>query len=242
VRVRATVAYDGTAYRGYQRQLSEPTVQEALEAALERITQTFTRVLAAGRTDAGVHAEGQVIAFDTSWERGLPVLQRAMNAVLPPDIAVRDLQKVASDFHPRFDAQSRRYRYTVYNAPVRSPLARRSSLHVRRPLDVAAMEQATVSILGVHDFAAFGRPPQGDNTVRYIGEAVWRDELPWLFFEIEANAFLFRMVRSIVGTLLAVGRGKLSPDEFKQVLASRDRSLAGKTAPAHGLCLIQVIY
>lgn len=241
MRVRATVAYDGTDYRGFQRQLSEPTVQGALEAALERITQASTRVLAAGRTDAGVHAEGQVIAFDTGWRHGLSVLQRAMNAVLPPDIAVRDLQ-VASDFHPRFDAQSRRYRYTVYNAPVRSPLARRSSLYVRRPLDVVAMERATAAIVGEHDFATFGRPPQGENTVRCVIEAAWRHASPWLFFEIEANAFLFRMVRSIVGTLLAVGRGKLAPDEFEQVLASQDRSLAGKTAPAQGLCLIQVAY
>ncbi len=242
MRVRATVAYDGTEYRGFQRQLSEPTVQEALETALERITQTPIRVLAAGRTDAGVHAKGQVIAFDTSWQRGLSVLQRAMNAVLPPDVAVRGLQQVASDFHPRFDAQSRRYRYTVYNAPVRSPLARRSSLHVRRRLDVAAMEQAASALVGTHDFATFGRPPQGDNTVRCVLEVAWRHDPPWLFFEIEANAFLFRMVRSIVGTLLAVGRGKLSPDEFDQVLASQDRSLAGKTAPARGLCLIQVAY
>jgi tRNA pseudouridine38-40 synthase len=242
VRVRVVVAYDGTDYQGFQRQVNGPTVQETLEAALGQITQTKVTVLAAGRTDAGVHAEGQVIAFDTVWRHGLSNLERAMNAVLPPDIAVRDLVRVAPGFHPRYDACSRRYRYTVYNAPVRSPLARGTSLHVGKPLDLEAMRRATALIVGEHDFAAFGRPPQGSKTVRRVIEAGWTADPPWLFFEIEADAFLFRMVRSIVGTLLWVGRGRLSPDEFEAILASRDRSRAGQTAPAHGLCLIQVRY
>ena len=242
MRVKATVAYDGTDYRGFQRQVTGPTVQEALETALERITGTPVRVLAAGRTDAGVHAEGQVIAFETGWRHSLSDLQRAMNAVLPQDSAVRDLVQVAPGFHPRYDACSRRYRYTVFNAPVRSPLARRTSLHWREPLDLDAMRVAAALVIGEHDFAAFGRPTQGELTVRHVMEAVWIAELPWLFFEIEANAFLFRMVRSIVGTLLQVGQGWLSPDGFGAILASRDRSRAGQTAPAHGLCLMQVKY
>lgn len=242
MRVKATVAYDGTEYRGFQWQATGPTVQEALEKALARITGTRARVLAAGRTDAGVHAEGQVIAFDTTWRHSLSDLERAMNAVLPPDSAVRDLVQVAPDFHPRYDARSRRYRYTVYNAPVRSPLARRTSLHLSGPLDLRAMEAATALVVGEHDFAAFGRPTQGVVTVRRVIEAGWITEAPWLFFEIEANAFLFRMVRSIVGTLLQIGRGRLPRDEFGAILASRDRSRAGKTAPAHGLCLIRVRY
>jgi tRNA pseudouridine38-40 synthase len=242
VRVRATVAYDGTDYQGFQRQANGPTVQEALETALGRITQAQVTVLAAGRTDAGVHAEGQVIAFDTVWRRNLFALERATNAVLPQDIAVRDLAQVAPDFHPRYDARSRRYRYTICNAPVRSPLARRTSLHVSKPLDLEVMKQATALIVGEHDFAAFGRPPQGEKTVRRVIEAGWIENPPWLFFEIEANAFLFRMVRSIVGTLLWVGKGRLSSDEFEAILTSRDRSRAGQTAPAYGLCLIQVRY
>lgn len=242
MRVKATVAYDGSDFLGFQRQANGRTVQEVLEAALERITGRRVRVLAAGRTDAGVHAEGQVIAFDAYWRHGLPDLQRAMNAVLPPDTAVRELVEAAPGFHPRYDARSRRYRYSVYNAPVRSPLARRTSLHVRGPLDLDAMEAATALLVGEHDFAAFGRPTQGDVTVRCVIEAGWVAELPWLFFEIEANAFLFRMVRSIVGTLLQVGRGRLSPEQFRAILVSRDRSCAGQTVAAQGLCLMRVNY
>jgi tRNA pseudouridine38-40 synthase len=242
MRVKATVAYDGTDYQGFQRQANGPTVQEALETALNRITETWVRILAAGRTDAGVHAEGQVIAFDTNWRHSLSNLQRAMNAVLPSDIAVSELGEVAPDFHPRYDARSRCYRYTVYNAPVRSPLARRTSLYWKDTLDLAAMKAATVLVVGEHDFAAFGRPTQGSVTVRRVIEADWTLKPPWLFFEIEANAFLFRMVRSIVGTLLQVGQGRLSPDAFGAILGSRDRRRAGKTAPAYGLCLMQVKY
>ncbi len=242
MRVRATVAYDGTDYHGLQRQTSACSVQGALEAALTQIAQSPVKIVAAGRTDAGVHAQGQVIAFDMMWRHGMPVLERAMNAVLPPDIAVRDLAQVEPSFHPRYDAHSRVYRYTVYNAPVRSPLARRSSLHVRGVLDLAAMRQAAALLIGVHDFAAFGRPTQGDVTVRRVLRADWAVEAPWWFFEIEANAFLFRMVRKIVGGLLLVGQGRLSPEEFGVILASRDRSRLGRTAQAHGLCLIQVKY
>ena len=242
MRVKATVAYDGTDYQGFQRQVNGPTVQQALENALKRLTRTIVTVLAAGRTDAGVHAEGQVIAFDTVWRHQLSDLERAMNAVLPQDIAVRDLVQVSPDFHPRYDACSRRYRYTVYNASVRSPLARRTSLYVSEPLDLEAVRQATALILGEHDFAAFGRPPQGEVTVRRVVEAAWTTNPPWLVFEIEANAFLFRMVRSLVGTLLWVGQGRLSPGEFGRILVSRDRSQAGQTAPAHGLCMIKVRY
>lgn len=241
-RVRAVVAYEGTNYRGFQRQAHDPTVQGALEAALARITQKPTRVLGAGRTDAGVHAEGQVIAFDTAWGRSLAELTRAMNAVLPPDIAVRDLAWAPDDFHPRYDALSRCYRYTVYNAPVRAPLARRTSLHWPGRLDLAAMQAATACIVGEHDFAAFGRPPKGESTVRRVFRAEWRAKGPWRFFEIEANAFLFRMVRSLVGTLLEVGRGRRTVADFERILASRDRSQAGQTAPAHGLCLVKVRY
>jgi tRNA pseudouridine38-40 synthase len=246
MRVRAIVAYDGTDYGGFQRQANAPTVQATLEAALAQVTQGTTGVLAAGRTDAGAHAAGQVIAFDTAWRHGLGDLQRALNAVLPADIAVLEVAEAASDFHPRYDAHSRRYRYTLYNARVRWPLARRYSLHVTAPLDVVLMQEAAQSLVGEHDFATFGRPPQGYKrggvTVRRVLAAEWRGEPPWLAFDIEANAFLYRMVRSIVGTLLKVGRGEMSVEDFTAVLAAGDRSLAGPTAPPHGLCMMAVKY
>jgi tRNA pseudouridine38-40 synthase len=260
MRVRAVVAYDGTDYSGFQRQTNAPTVQAALEASLAQITQETITILAAGRTDAGVHAIGQVIAFDTVWRHDLDDLRRALNAVLPADIAVRETVEAAPDFHPRYDARSRRYRYTFYNTPLRSPLARRYSLHVAYPLDVATMRQAARTLVGEHDFAAFGQPPQGQVTVRRVLVAEWGGECPlsygwdvggrdvraqggtWLNFDIEANAFLYRMVRSVVGTLLLVGQGKMTVEEFKAVLESCDRGQAGPTAPAHGLCLVEIKY
>ena len=242
MRLRAVIAYDGTDYGGFQRQTNAPSVQAVLEAALVQVTQEAVTVSAAGRTDAGVHAAGQVIAFDTAWQHGLDDLQRALNAVLPADIAVLEVAEAAPDFHPRYDARSRRYRYTIYNAPVRWPLARRYSLHVPKPLNVPALQQAAQCLVGEHDFAAFGQPPQGESTVRRVLAAEWGGEPPWLTFDIEANAFLYRMVRSIVGTMLMVGRGEMSVEEFAAVLASCDRSRAGPTAPPHGLCLMEVKY
>ena len=243
MRVRAVVAYDGTDYGGFQRQVNAPTIQGTLEAALAQVTQETIAILAAGRTDAGVHAAGQVIAFDTTWQHGAVTLQRALNAVLPADIVVRDVEQAASDFHPRYDARSRHYRYTLYNAPVRWPLDRRYSLYVATPLDVDAMQQAARFLVGEHDFAAFGRPhKQGGATVRRMLMAEWGGEIPKLIFDIEANAFLYRMVRSIVGTLLQVGKGDVSVEEFAAVLASCNRDHAGTTAPPHGLCLMEVKY
>lgn len=242
MRVRAVVAYDGTDYQGFQRQANGPTVQEALETALERVTGEPVAVLAAGRTDTGVHAEGQVIAFDTGWRHPLDALLRALNAALPPDVAVRQVAAARPDFHPRYDARSRHYRYTVWNEAVRSPLARRTSLHVPRPLDVAAMQAAARQVVGEHDFAAFGQPPQGEGTVRQVLRAAWSGEPPWLFFDIEANAFLYRMVRSLVGTMLQVGLGLMTVEDFARILASGERAQAGPTAPPHGLCLVEVQY
>ncbi|MBN1955737.1 MAG: tRNA pseudouridine(38-40) synthase TruA [Anaerolineae bacterium] len=242
MRVRAIVAYEGTDYHGFQRQAIEPTVQGVLESALAQVTRQQPPVLAAGRTDAGVHAEGQVIAFDVEWRHSLEALQRALNAVLPRDVAVWKTEQAAATFNPRFDAHSRCYRYTIYNAPVRSPLARRTSLHVPRPLDRQAMQEASRCLVGRQDFAAFGRPPQGENSLRRVLRAEWSGELPWLYFDIEADAFLYRMVRSLVGTLLQVGWGKITVEDLARILASRDRECAGPTAPPRGLCLVRVNY
>lgn len=242
MRVRAVVAYDGTEYSGFQRQTNAPTVQAALETVLAQVTQEATTILAAGRTDAGVHAAGQVIAFDTTWRHTIGDLQRALNAVLPSDIVVREIAKSKPDFHPRYDARSRCYRYMLNNASVRCPLTRLYMLHVAAPLDLEAMQRAALLLVGEHDFATFGRPPQGRVTVRRVLEAAWCQEMSWLIFSIEANAFLYRMVRSIVGTLLQVGRGVMGVEEFEAVLVSCDRSRAGPTAPPHGLCLMEVKY
>jgi tRNA pseudouridine38-40 synthase len=255
MRVKALVSYDGTDYNGFQRQLNVPTIQETLETALAQVTQESVAVLAAGRTDAGVHAVGQVIAFDTTWQHGPGDLQRAMNAVLPPDIAVRELAEAGSDFHPRYDARSRHYRYRIYDAPVRSPIGRRYSLHVPYPLDRDLMQQAAKSLVGEHDFATFGQPPEGEVTVRCVFRAAWSRELSrwsalgetqnegsFLIFDIEANAFLYRMVRSIVGTLLDVGQGRMSVSAFEEAFASCERSRAGRTAAPHGLSLMRVDY
>jgi len=242
MRVRSVVSYDGTDYSGFQRQANAPTVQAALEAALAQVTQETITILAAGRTDAGVHAVGQVIAFDTAWRHGVGDLQRAMNAVLPADVAALEIEEAAPDFHPRYDARSRRYRYTLYNAPVRRTLGRRYSLHVAASLDVAAMQRAAQTLVGEHDFATFGQPPQGQVTVRRMLLAEWDGEPPHLTFDIEANAFLYRMVRSVVGTLLQLGRGKMDVEEFAAALAARERGQAGPTAPPHALCLMEVKY
>lgn len=217
-------------------------MQGVLENALEAITGQRVRVVGAGRTDAGVHARGQVIAFNIVWRHSLDDLERALNAVLPEDVAVRDLSTVAPDFHPRYSARSRTYEYTIYNHPLRSPLARRTAWHVPLPLDVAAMAQATQAIIGEHDFAAFGRAPRGENTVRQVMRAEWRVDGPFLFFEIEANAFLYRMVRHLVNALKKVGEGTWTSQDLAEVLRSRDRRRVQGLAPAHGLCLVAVTY
>ena len=185
---------------------------------------------------------GQVISFVPQWKHSLPELHRAMNALLPEDIAVHQMAWVADDFHPRFGAVSREYRYTILNQPVRSPLARRFAYHYLKPLDVEAMTRAAKCLVGSHDFASFGRPPQGKNTVRrvYLAECTRQDQ--FIYFDIVANAFLYRMVRSIVGTLLLVGIGELSPEGFEEILRARDRKRSGSVAPAHGLCLMRVNY
>ncbi len=199
-------------------------------------------VLGSGRTDAGVHAAGQVIAFDADWHHSPDDLHRALNATLPAAIAVLDLTEAAPGFHPRYDAASRQYVYTIYNAPVRHPLYARFALHVAGPLEAAAMNAAVATLVGVHDFAAFGLPTAGPVTVREMFEARCEAEPPAVRVLLEANGFLYRMVRSIVGTLLAVGRGAMTLEQFRAVLDSRDRAQAGAPVPPHGLCLTGVRY
>jgi len=244
VRYRAIIAYDGTGYHGFQRQAPEhePTIQGEVERALSKIGQSGITVMGSGRTDAGVHATGQVIAFDADWRHQVDALQRALNATLPGDIAVVDLSEAAPDFHPRYAAVSREYVYTIYNAPARHPLWRLYALHVAEPLDVTMMSAAAARLVGERDFAAFGQPTAGEVTVRRMMRAECHAEPPLIRIELEANGFLYRMARSIVGTLLAVGRGVMTPEQFDAVLTSRDRSRAEAVVPPQGLCLTRVRY
>lgn len=256
MRYRAVVAYDGTAYRGWQAQKDGPTVQQTIEAALATVLREPVRIAAAGRTDAGVHARGQVIAFDATAElaeicgaddpRGIAPLARCLrsvNAVLPEDVALVSLSHAAADFDPRHDAVQRAYRYRIWNAEARSPFERRRAWHVRAPLDAAAMAAAAAELVGEHDFASF----QGaDDVPRASVRSVQRSEITLdgavLVYAIEANSFARHMVRNIVGLLVEIGRGRLPLGAVGALLAARDRRLAPPPAPPHGLCLEWVRY
>jgi tRNA pseudouridine38-40 synthase len=241
-RYRAVVEYDGTDFLGYQIQATGRTVQGELERALQQVTGLAARVDGSGRTDAGVHALGQVVAFNVTWKHTLTDLHRALNATLPRDVVISDLKIADDKFHPRFSALSRSYRYTVINQPWPNALERRYAYHVRDSLDVAAMRQASRCLLGSHDFASFGKPPQGEITVRQVMQADWLVAGTRLAFDITANAFLYHMVRFLVGTLIQVGLGRLNADEVQQILAVRDLTRAAAPAPPHGLCLMRVTY
>jgi len=239
---KAIVAYDGTDFLGFQIQPRARTIQGAIETALKRMAKQPVRVIGAGRTDTGVHASGQVISFKLSWRHSLDSLQKALNVNLPHDIGIVDLRKVEGDFHPRFDAVSRQYRYTILNQKVRDVFKHRYTMLVPHSIDVAYMQQASLALLGTHDFASFGTPPQGNNSVRTVTQAAWEINGTEITFEITANAFLYRMVRTIVGTLLQVGRGQLEIDQINKILASRDRSMAGPPAEPNGLSLVKISY
>jgi tRNA pseudouridine38-40 synthase len=191
-----------------------------------------------------VHATGQVIAFDLDWSHGEPALLQALNAELPAAIAAKELNETGLDFHPRYAARSRRYRYTIYNAPIRAPLVARYTWHLAQSdLSLTALNTASARLKGRRDFAAFGTAPDSDgHTVRTVFEAVWRRSGEVWTFDIEADAFLFRMARSVVGTLRQVGLGALSPEEFVEILESADRSRSAPPAPPNGLCLVEVKY
>ena len=233
------MAYDGTAYAGFQIQPNASTVQGELERVLAVICGEPVRITGAGRTDAGVHASGQVIDLRTTSGLATEELERGVNALLPEDIAISSLEPAEDSFHARFSATGRTYEYRIRNAPVRDPLwTRREHWHPGE-LDVAAMRAAAAHLVGRHDFAAFAAGESGERTVK---RAEWISEGSVLRFEIESDAFLRGMVRGIVGTLLWVGRGKLTVERFAEVLAARDRALAGPSAPAKGLCLVAVRY
>lgn len=246
VRFLGVLAYDGTEYCGFQRQPKHPSVQEAVEVALGAVLGTPTRILGAGRTDTGVHASGQVIAFDAQWHHSANALLTAVNNELPPDIALQTLQSTAANFHPRHDALSRSYSYRVAVRPARHPLLVRTAWVVRPPLRLEAMNETAQVLLGRHDFATFGKPPVGESTVREVFVSHWlRESSPWgdlLTYRIEATAFLHHMVRRIVHMLVDVGRGWLSHEQFVMAFAQANLRFAGKPAPPQGLVLEAVTY
>jgi len=240
--VAAIVEYDGTEYLGFQIQRSGRTIQGEIESAIAEITRHETRIVGAGRTDSGVHAKGQVIDFIAVWGHRLPDLQRALNAVLPPDIAVAELRQAVPGFHARHSARSREYEYTIFNHPIRSPLVLRYAHHCAKWLDVQAMDNACACLVGTHDFLPFGWPPHGDNTVRTVLGANCGRAGEFVRVRIEANAFLRRMVRRIVGNLILVGLGDLTVDAFAGLLSLGHRRTPAAQAPPTGLCLMKVNY
>ncbi len=239
MRYRARVEYDGTDFAGFQAQPGLRTVQGELEAALSRLSGGIRRrVDAAGRTDAGVHASGQVIAFTDAGRLPAEELERALNALLPVDVAIRDLRRVSAGFHPRHAARYREYRYTVWNGP-RSPLRERMALGVRVPLDTAAMERVGSVLVGRHDFSAFGAADR--QPVRTVHWVRVRRAGSLVTIDVAADAFLRGMVRRIVAVLIEAGRGKIDEQQVAAILASRRPALHGAVAPARGLCLRRVV-
>ena len=239
VRYRARVEYDGTDFSGFQLQPGARTVQGELEAALTRINGGVrVRVDGAGRTDTGVHAFDQVIAFTWTGRLGDEELGRAFAASLPKDVAIRDLRRAPRRFHPRFAARYREYRYTVWNGP-RSPLRERYALGVRTPLDTAAMARAGSALVGRHDFSAFGVADR--QPVRTLHWVRVRRAGSLVTIDVAADAFLRQMVRRIVAALLEVGKGTLDQAAVGEALASREPALNGAVAPARGLCLRRVV-
>lgn len=220
-------------------QTNAPTVQGELERALGTICGHSVRIVLAGRTDAGVHATGQVMSFRSDRELDPASIRRGVNALLPVDIAIRDVGVADEEFHARYSATGRTYEYRIRNAPQREPLERHREHWVPQAIDVDAMERATGTLVGRHDLAAFAIGRSGERTIR---RAQWRREGTLLRFEIEADGFLRGAVRGIVGTLLWVGRGHITVERFGEILRGRDRSAAGPSAPALGLCLVRVAY
>lgn len=239
----ALIAYDGTEYYGFQRQIeSQPTIQSTIEDVLSQLARQPVTLLGSGRTDSGVHAVGQVIAFSLEWQHGSEVLQKALNANLPEAIVILQLKQVPYAFHPRYDAQRRAYEYYIHDGPVRQPFKRRFSWHVYKKLDEQSMNLAAQQLLGRHNFATFGQPPQGNNFVREVYMANWTRSDEMLTFRIEANAFLYRMVRSMVGSLKLVGEGTWTIEEFVSAFNAQNRDACGTVAPPQGLHLVSITY
>ncbi|MHB8647682.1 MAG: tRNA pseudouridine(38-40) synthase TruA [Thermomicrobiales bacterium] len=253
-RLRLTLAYDGAAFVGSQIQPGQRTVQGDVERALTMLDGQPVRAVFAGRTDTGVHAVGQVAHADVRREREPTTWRQGLNGMLSPDVRVTNVSVVPGGFHARYDATWRQYRYMIWNGEVQPPLVRGTTWHRRSPLDVAAMQAASRTLIGTHDFAAFagdgkGIPANDAGTTRTMRMAEWTTERHpeamtglALLFTIEGNGFLPHMVRNLVGSLIVIGMGDASVDWMERLLSGRDRRLAAPTAPPHGLTLWQVRY
>jgi tRNA pseudouridine38-40 synthase len=241
-RIALVVEYDGMAYAGSQYQKNASTIQGELERALEKLTGERTRLALAGRTDAGVHAEGQVVSFRTQAPYEAEVFVRALNAHLPQDIVVRSAREVTLSFQVRRQARRRWYRYLIYNGRQRPALRRHYCWHIAQPLDVEAMREAARQLVGEHDLAAFVAPSAPGRTVRTVYRAEVSRRRSWVMFDIEANSFLQQQVRRTVGALVQVGLGKQTVEGFRRLLASAEKGAATLAAPPRGLCLMAVEY
>ncbi|CQR48491.1 tRNA pseudouridine synthase A [Paraliobacillus sp. PM-2] len=245
MRLLTTVSYDGTAYAGYQVQPNALTIQEKIEQALSKIHKgQEIRIVASGRTDAGVHAVGQTFHFDTDLKIPETNWKRALNAVLPNDIYIDHVQLVPDDFHARFDVKTKKYQYYVLNNEDKDVFQRNYSYFVKESLDIVSMQQACTMLEGEHDFTAFCAANAGvkGTKVRTIYQATCEQHKNQYIFTFEGSGFLYNMVRIIVGTLIEVGKGNRKPMEIREILVSKDRSKAGKTAPPQGLFLTSVTY
>jgi tRNA pseudouridine38-40 synthase len=247
VRIKLVVAYDGSNYAGWQLQKTGTGVQEVVEAALGKLLQLPVRLHSSSRTDTGVHALGMVAHFDIEKNRlNVPPekLALALNFFLPEDVRIFSATRAAADFHARFDATGKQYRYYVWNATAMNPLLRTQAWHVPKPLDVAAMRAASGSFLGRRDFKSFAanRNYEMESTVRTLWRCDVKKAGPLLTFVIEGDGFLYKMCRGIAGTLVQLGLGKIGPEALPAILAGKDRRLAGMTAPAHGLVLVKVYF
>ena len=247
LKFKLTVAYDGTAYQGWQAQKIGTGVQQRVEEALARLFPSRPRVHSSSRPDTGVHALGMAAHFEVdAAECGMPAakLALAINAWLPEDIRVLAARRAPKDFHARFQARGKQYRYFVWNHPAMNPLLRRSAWHVPRRLDLEAMRRAAPGFAGRHDFQSFAANPgyARESTVRTLSRCEIKRGGSLLTFVIEGDGFLYKMCRGIVGTLVQVGLGKIQPEEIGGLLARKDRRAAGMTAPAHGLVLWKVMY
>lgn len=236
--------YDGTRYHGFQWQAGLPSVQGEVEEAVERLTGERCRVIAASRTDAGVHAQGQVVSFRTGSSLPIHAFVSGLNYYLPRDISVKAASKVDGSFNVRRDALSREYCYYILNSPTRSPIREAYSYLVASPLDIEAMNRACQALIGEHDFASFASCDGASirSTVRCVSRAEVQRDGELVIFHMVANSFLPHQVRNTVGALIRVGLGKMDVDEFDSIIQARKWGMAGPTAPAHGLCLTRINY
>ncbi len=241
---KLTIEYDGSDFHGWQRQKNDRTIQQTIEEALKTMTHEKITLIGSGRTDAGVHALGQTACFRTQSRLTADSFLNGLNSLLPDDVVIHKCEPKPYDFHARFDATGKHYRYHILNHWIPSAVGRQYVLHIRKPLDTPAMSVAAKILLGTHDFKAFeGTGSPRAHTVRIVTlSKVKNNDTGNLTYDIKANGFLRYMVRNIVGTLVDVGLGKISANEVKKILLSKDRSRAGATAPPQGLFLVEATY